>query len=187
MTYKTHLSSGMLFSSVVFLLIYDLSLSPALAATLILATWLGSSAPDLDTPTGGLWQKVPAGSLLGKLVHPVFIGGHRHLSHSLVGMGIFSWLFWLLLKIIFHDSSFIIQDSSVLLAFVVGYAAHLFADLFTEAGVPLLFPIGYHFGIPPDPFGKIRIKTGKWFENMIVYPAVNFALLFVILSYFKLI
>ena len=186
MTYKTHLSTGMLFSSIVFLLIYGINLSPALVSTLILSTWLGSSTPDLDIPTGGLWQKVPAGSFIGKIIHPVFIGGHRHISHSLIGMGIFVWLFWMLLAwlAIYFPT---LNVHFLLLAFVIGYSAHLFADLFTEVGVPLLFPIDYHFGIPPDPFGKIRIKTGKWFENLIIYPAVNFALLLIILRYLEVI
>jgi inner membrane protein len=176
----------MLFSAIVFLLIYDINLSPVLVLTLVLATWLGSSTPDLDTPTGGLWQKVPAGSFLGKIIHPVFLGGHRHLSHSLIGMGIFVWLFWMLLMWLGLYSP--MPDMHTLLfAFILGYSSHLFADLFTEAGVPLLFPIDYHFGIPPDPFGKVRIKTGKWFENLIVYPVVNIALLLVILCYFKVI
>jgi hypothetical protein len=59
------------------------------------------------------------------------------------------------------------------------------ADMFTEEGVPLLFPLEYHFGIPPDPFQKVRIKTGRWFENLVVYPVVNIALFFVIWHYFN--
>ena len=96
MTYKTHLSTGLLFSSTVFLLIYEIELSPVLIILLIISTVLGSSAPDLDTPTGELWHKVPGGSLISRIVHPVFIGGHRHLSHSIIGLGIFTGLFYLL-------------------------------------------------------------------------------------------
>jgi len=186
MTYKTHLTIGLLFSSVIFLLIYKIELSPALAVILILSTGLGSSTPDLDTPSGGLWKKVPAGSIISRIVNPIFIGGHRHLSHSFIGFGIFTFLFWLLIKLIapnlpmIHNSEFII-----LAAFGLGYASHLLADMFTEAGVPLLFPLEYHFGIPPDPLGKIRIKTGRWFENLIIYPLVNIALLLVLYLYLK--
>ena len=187
MTYKTHLSTGILFSSIVFLLIYDIKLSPFLAIILLFSTILGASAPDLDTPTGGLWQKIPAGSIIGRLVHPIFIGGHRHLSHSFIGMGLFIFLFYLLINIpLLHNSLFLIHNSeSAMLAFGLGYFSHLFADSFTEEGVPLLFPIPYHFGIPPDPFQKIRIKTDHWFENLIIYPAVNLALILVIFQYFK--
>lgn len=186
MTYKTHLTTGLLFSSIIFLLINKIELSPVLVIILILSTGLGSSTPDLDTPSGGLWKKVPAGSIISRIVNPIFIGGHRHLSHSLIGFGLFAFLFWSLLKLI-APSLFIIHNSEfiILISFLLGYASHLFADMFTEAGVPLLFPLDYHFGIPPDPLGKVRIKTGRWFENLIIYPLVNLALLLVVYLYLK--
>lgn len=183
MTYKTHLSTGLLFSSIIFLLVYKIELSPVLVLALIFSTVLGSSAPDLDTPTGELWDKIPAGGILSRAIHPVFIGGHRHLSHSIIGLGIFTGLFSLLIKL--APFGLILNPYYLILAFVVGYCSHLVADMFTEAGVPLLFPLAYHFGIPPDPLGKIRIKTGRWFENLIVYPLVNLALLLIIVNYIK--
>jgi len=180
MTYKTHLSTGLLFSSIVFLLIYNIGFSPVLILALIIATVLGSSAPDLDTPTGELWDKVPAGSLISRIINPIFIGGHRHLSHSLIGFFIFAGLFTLLVKLVPYDP---INHNSglIVLAYTAGHLSHLFADMFTEMGVPLLFPLDYHFGIPP--IKKMRIKTGKWFENLIIYPIVNIALLVVIYDY----
>jgi len=182
MTYKTHLSTGLLFSSVVFLLIYKIELAPALVFLLIISTVLGSSAPDLDTPTGELWDKIPGGSLISRIVNPVFIGGHRHLSHSFIGLGIFTGLFYLLLKVIPYEPA-AHNFGLIILAYITGHLSHIFADLFTEAGVPLLFPLGYHFGIPP--VEKMRIKTGRWFENLIVYPAVNLVLILVIYMYIK--
>jgi len=178
MTDKTHLSTGLLFSSIVFLLLFQLQLSPALAVILVLSTLLGASTPDLDTPSGGLWQKIPAGSIISRIVKPVFIGGHRHLSHSFLGMAIFTFLFWLLLRSIFPFLDFQLETFNfVLVAYATGFFSHLFADMFTEAGVPIFFPWDYHFGIPPDPFGKVRIKTGRWFENLVVYPGVNILLI----------
>lgn len=186
MTYKTHLSTGLLFSAIVFLLILKIQLAPALFVTLIITTILGASTPDLDTPTGKVWHKIPAGGILGRIIHPVFIGGHRHLSHSLLGLGIFTFLFKLL--IIFSTKYLPIvpvTDKWMLITFVLGYSSHLIADMFTEIGVPIFFPLKYHFGIPPAPLEKIRIKTGHWFENLIVYPAVNLALILVVYSWFK--
>lgn len=186
MTYKTHLSFGILFSSYYFLVFKHLGLSPALAIILFFVTLLGASVPDLDTPTGGLWQKVPAGSIIGRLVHPAFIGGHRHLSHSLIGMAIFTWLFVLLFRMFSLNSVFLILNSTnATAAFVLGYASHLFADSLTEEGVPLLFPIDYHFGIPPNPFEKVRIKTGQWFENLVIYPIVNIAIIVLIVNFIR--
>jgi len=186
MTYKTHLTTGLLFSSVFFLLILKIEPSLTLAVFLTLAAGLGSSAPDLDTPSGELWHKVPAGSLVSRIINPVFIGGHRHLSHSLIGFGLLAFLFWLLLKLIIPSFPLIHNfEPMIILSFALGYASHLFADMFTEMGVPLLFPLDYHFGIPPDPLGKIRIKTGRWFENLIIYPLVSIALLVVVYLYAK--
>lgn len=185
MTYKTHLSFGLLASAVIFLLVFDVKFSPVSILILIGSTALGSSAPDLDTPTAELWQKVPVGSVISRIVHPVFLGGHRHLSHSFLGFGVFSFLFYLLISWFSMALPAISYASLILLAFEIGYLSHLLADMFTEAGVPLLFPLEYHFGIPPDPFGKIRIKTGRWFENLIIYPAVNIALVLVIYEYLK--
>lgn len=187
MTYKTHVSIGLTFSALVFLLLYQIQVQPMLIILLIVSTVIGSSAPDLDTPTGELWDKIPAGSFLSRIINPIFIGGHRHLSHSFLGMIIISALYLLLLKILFlaippFNS---INFNFVYLAFLIGYASHLFADLFTEMGVPLLFPLPYHFGIPPDPLGKLRIKTGKWFENLIIYPSVNITLIIIIILYIK--
>lgn len=180
MTYKTHLSTGLLFSSIVFLLIYNIGFSPVLIMALIIATVIGSSAPDLDTSTGELWDKVPAGSLISRIINPIFIGGHRHLSHSLIGYFIFTGLFTLLIKLVPYPH---IADISnfIILAYAIGHVSHLIADMFTEMGVPLLFPLDYHFGIPP--IKRVRMKTGKWFENLIIYPIVNIALLYVIWIY----
>lgn len=181
MTYKTHLSTGLLFSAIVSLLILEVKFSPVLFFSLVIATVLGAGSPDLDTPTGGLWRKIPAGGILSRIVKPAFIGGHRHLSHSLIGMAIICSLFYLFIKLIPYDP--IIHNSRfIILAYTVSYASHLFADMFTEAGIPLLFPWDYHFGIPP--VERWRIKTGRWFENLIVYPIVNIALLLIIYEYF---
>lgn len=187
MTYKTHVSTGLTFSAVVFLLIYQIEFQPLLIIFLIIPTILGSSSPDLDTPTGELWDKIPAGSILAKIINPIFVGGHRHLSHSLMGMIIIAALYLLLLKIVFWTIPALntINVNLVYLSFIIGYGSHLFADLFTEMGVPLLFPLPYHFGIPPDPLGRLRIKTGKWFENLIIYPFINIALLIIIFFYVK--
>lgn len=184
MTYKTHLSTGILFSSLVFLLIYKIELTPALAILLIFSTILGSSAPDLDTPTGGLWRKIPAGSIVSRIVKPIFIGGHRHLSHSIIGFGLFTALFWLFLRFVL-PKYLILDTGYLLLAFALGYLSHILADMFTEEGVPIFFPWDYHFGIPPNPLEKVRIKTGQWFENLIVYPIVNIAIIAVLYYYIQ--
>jgi len=180
MTYKTHLSTGLLFSSIVFLVLMDIQYSPILILSLAISTIIGSSSPDLDTPTGELWDKIPAGGVLSRLIKPVFIGGHRHLSHSLIGFVLFAGLFYLILSLI-PDLPVLHATYFLLLAYAIGYASHITADLFTEMGVPLLFPLGYHLGIPP--IKRTRMKTGRWFENLVVYPVLTLALIVTIYWY----
>ncbi len=186
MTYKTHKTVALLASSVLFIHVHKIELTVPMILLLAIITVLGSSVPDLDTPSGKVWSKIPAGSLIGRIINPIFIGGHRHLSHSILGFGIFIALFGLLIKLLpQYPMLSNLHSADLMLAFSAGYLSHIFADLFTEAGVPLLFPMGYHFGIPPDPFKRVRIKTGRWFENLVIYPAVNIALIVIIYDYLK--
>lgn len=144
MTYKTHLSTGILFSAIIFLLVFKIQLSPVLILALIVSTVIGSSAPDLDTPTGGLWRKIPAGGILSRIIKPVFIGGHRHLSHSIIGFAIFTGLFYLLLKMVPFDP--IIHNSKFIILFMVlllGLFDHYFLTL--QQG-QLLFAFAFGLG-----------------------------------------
>jgi hypothetical protein len=52
----------------------------------------------------------------------------------------------------------------------------------TAEGIPVLFPYQRMYGIPPRPFQGVRIITGKWFENLVVFPLVN--ILFVVIVWF---
>ncbi len=51
---------------------------------------------------------------------------------------------------------------------MIGYISHLIGDAVTKEGLPLLFPIKWHFGFPP--FRFLRITAGNWIENLIVLP-----------------
>ena len=48
------------------------------------ANLVGGLAPDIDQSTATLWRRLPAGSIWGKLLSPLF-GGHRFISHSIIG------------------------------------------------------------------------------------------------------
>ena len=78
---------------------------------------------------------------------------HRGMTHSIVG-----------LLLSYFAISFI--DSSISLAFGVGYASHIAADMVTDRGVPLLWPIKYHFHIPTG------IRTGSSIEKGIRFIAL---------------
>lgn len=54
--------------------------------------------------------------------------------------------------------------------------------MWTNEGIPLLFPWKKFFGLPPKPFDGVRVATGKWFENLVIFPAVTLYLIIFILS-----
>lgn len=137
-----------------------------IAGTVITGAFFGSLFPDIDQPSSNFWQSIPLGKL-GRAIVPKTLGGHRNLSHSLLGL-LLAYLLvqavssWLLTNAIPHQ---ILVES-----FMAGYLAHLVADSITVLGIPLLWPFGGGFGFPPHPFHGARIVTGKWFENLVVFP-----------------
>jgi membrane-bound metal-dependent hydrolase YbcI (DUF457 family) len=68
----------------------------------------------------------------------------------------------------------------VLIASSIAFASHLLSDAFTIQGIPILWPWKRNFGIPPKPFHGIRIQTGQWFENLVIFPLINIILLILI-------
>jgi inner membrane protein len=144
----------------------NVSLSTALIA--ILANQIGGIAPDIDEPTAPFWRNLPVGGVFGRIIGKM-LGGHRFLSHSLVGVSLFALLGYLLLEFIHplmpHTNLMIIWW-----AFVIGLLSHLVMDSLTKEGVPWLLPIPFKFGVPP--LRALRITTGKWLESLVVFPGI---------------
>jgi len=69
----------------------------------------------------------------------------------------------------FLNSNFI-DPHIILVSLMIGYISHLISDGLTEEGIPLLFPLNVSFGFPP--IKKMRIKTGRWFENFVIFPSI---------------
>lgn len=133
----------------------------------IIANNIGGLIPDMDTSGNYLWGLLPQGKFLGRFLRKIFYK-HRTITHSLLGLFlIFSFLDFVLPKL--FNSSFV-DTNLILSSIMIGFVSHLVADSLTEEGIPLLFPLKLTFGIPP--IRKIRIKTGRWFENLIVFPGV---------------
>lgn len=117
------------------------------------AAWL----PDVDNPRSTLGNglskmKNPAFNLITRPVSwllravSFFLArtvGHRTLTHSLLGVALFTVPVWLLLG----------SYPNLFLALFAGYASHLFADAINTPGVPLLWPLGWRFRLVP---GGIR-------------------------------
>jgi membrane-bound metal-dependent hydrolase YbcI (DUF457 family) len=144
----------------------------------LLANLIGGEFPDIDQPTGRLWAHLPLGGIFGRLFTP-FVGGHRHLTHSLLGFALFGFLSNLLLH--YLHQYILIDMGLVWIAFMIGFASHIIADGFTEEGVPLLFPLPFSFGFPP--ISRWRIKTGHWFEHLVVAPGLVLAGLYILAAY----
>lgn len=134
------------------------------------ANLIGGLTPDIDQPTADLWRRIPAGSIVGRLLSPI-LGGHRLLSHSILGI----FLFGIGVKyLLYLMSSVLLVDMNVVWwAFMIGFVSHLVADTITRDGVPWLFPIPIRIGIPPLRF--MRMKTGGIIEKAIIFPGLIFA------------
>lgn len=132
----------------------------------ILANQLGGIAPDIDQPTAPFWRNLPEGHFVGKAFGRLF-GGHRFLSHSILGLALFGFGTKLLLNFL-HPIMPHVDIQFVWLAFMLGFVSHLVMDSFTKEGVPWLLPIPFKFGFPP--LRAFRITTGKWGETVFVFP-----------------
>lgn len=144
---------------------YPVSLGPTLAIFAIFSVMIGALTPDLDHPATNLLRR----TLGGKIVHrlfSIFSGGHRHFTHSLLGMfAIFFLLRWAIYQFIqieFHTQSFIL-----LYAFMIGYISHPIADTLTDQGVPWVWPINWNIKIPPGP-EEVRVTTQSFVETILV-------------------
>lgn len=166
MTARTHDLAAV--TALAVLLLVDapegLRLSTLLIA--ILANQLGGIAPDTDQPTAPFWRNLPEGHFVGRAFGRL-LGGHRFLSHSLIGFVGFGFLAKLLLNFL-HPIMPHVDIHFVWLAFMVGFGSHLVMDSFTKEGVPWLLPIPFKIGFPP--LKTFRITTGKAGETLLVLP-----------------
>src|SRR3954470_17079410 len=122
----------------------------------IAANLIGGIAPDIDQPTAPFWRNLPIGSIFGRFFGKL-LGGHRFLSHSVIGIIIFGVLFEFILNFL-QPSIPKINLNVVWWAFMIGFVSHLIMDTFTTEGVPWLLPLPYKFGIPP--VRSLRVPTG---------------------------
>lgn len=145
----------------------NISLATALVA--FSANMVGGLAPDLDQPTSRIWHEIRGGSILGRVISPL-LGGHRFLSHSIIGLVLGGIIAKALLSML---ASVVLVDMQVVWwAFMIGVISHVIMDFFTHEGVPLLFPIPFKFGFPPLSF--LRMKTGGIVEKAFVFPVLIF-------------
>ena len=138
----------------------------ATAIVAVFANLIGGITPDIDQPTAPFWRNLPVGKFFGR-VFDKLLGGHRFLSHSLLGLALFGFgAHWLL--VFLHPIMPKVDSGLVWWAFMIGMLSHLIMDTLTKEGVPWLLPIPFKFGLPP--LKEFRITTGKAVETLIVFP-----------------
>lgn len=135
----------------------------------VVAAWV----PDVDNPRSRL------GNGLSRLKSPVLnlvtrplswalritsflllrTVGHRTLTHSLMGLALFTLPVWLLVG----------DYPNFFYALVAGYASHIVADALNTRGVPLLWPLGGTFRLFPGGF-----KSGGVVELFVALVALAF-------------
>ncbi len=158
----------------------QLTLGTAVAA--ILANQIGGITPDIDQPTAPFWRNLPIGGFVGKIISKM-LGGHRFLTHSLLGLALFGLVAKLLLGFI-HPIFPRINMELVWWAYMIGMASHLIIDTFSKEGVPWLLPIPFKFGIPP--IRAWRITTDNALENWVLFPALVIVNLYLIATHYDL-
>lgn len=137
---------------------------PTLGAALV-GNVVGSLIPDIDQASNRLWDLLPAGDELGKVFRKAFLK-HRTITHSFLGVFlIYKILFFILPKILNPNY---VDWRVVFVSMMVGYIAHLAADMLTKDGLPLFFPLKFKFGFPP--LSTFRVTTGSWMENLVIFP-----------------
>lgn len=134
----------------------------------IVANNIGGLFPDLDQATNRLWDLLPGDQSTGKLFRKLFLA-HRTITHSALGVVIVYFLGINLSAKLFNPQY--IDGMIVFWSFMIGFLSHLGADALTKEGLPLFFPLSFKVGIPP--IKVLRVTTGSWVENFIVFPLVS--------------
>jgi inner membrane protein len=160
---------------------HDLAAITALGAVAVLANQIGGITPDIDQPTAPLWRNLPEGKIFGK-VFDKSVGGHRFLTHSLLGAALFGFLAHMLL-VFLHPIMPHVNIGLVWWAFMIGLASHLVMDTFTKEGVPWLLPIPLKLGLPP--LKGLRITTGKAIESLLIFPGLLIANIWFYASHYQ--
>ncbi len=131
------------------------------------ANFIGGLFPDIDQPTSDFWDNFRGGEFISKYVCKL-LGGHRHISHSIVGILLIGSLTQIFLDKI---APIVLIDMRIVWwSFMIGVVSHILFDMPTKEGVPLFWPIRTPAGIPPLRF--LRFRSGHTVENLIVFPGL---------------
>lgn len=153
----THTAFGVLFGLAVFTVSTWLAVLPNNAEALlgmIIAAAIGALVPDLDHTGSYLGRRL---RIVSFVIHTIF--GHRTMTHSLLGLGLFTiggFALLILLNLPLY----------LLAGFFAGVVSHLVSDAMTPSGIPLYWPFSkerYRLS------QKIRIPTGSSSETLVFF------------------
>ncbi|MEX1112376.1 MAG: metal-dependent hydrolase [Candidatus Andersenbacteria bacterium] len=144
--------------------LYPVHLGPILGTIAVIAVMIGALTPDLDQPAANLWRRMLAGRAIGNIFQ-MFSGGHRHLTHSFIGIiGIALLLRWSIHT--FVHPNFVPEATILWYAYMIGYISHPIADTLTDLGVPWFWPFPLQIKIPPGS-RALRVTTGSFVETIL--------------------
>jgi len=167
MTGRTHDLAAFTLLNLIFISIPTPTMTVATVVAGLGGCFIGGLFPDIDQPTADLYRRLPAGNVFGRMIAPV-LGSHRFISHSFLGGFAIGYV---MNKFLEKVGTIVLVDMHVVWwTFMIGFVSHIFMDMLTKEGVPLLFPFGWRFGIPP--IAKFRVKTGGLWEKGIIFPAL---------------
>lgn len=167
MTGRTHDLAAFTTLNLAFVLLPTPEMTLATAFVAFTANMVGGLAPDLDQSTSDIYEKVRGGELVNRFIAPLF-GGHRFISHSLLGIVLAGFISDVFLNLL--GKVLLVDMDIVWWAFMLGFISHLATDMFTRDGIPLFFPLGFKIGIPP--VRSLRIKTGGVIEKSFIFPGL---------------
>src|SRR3954469_24363054 len=99
MTGRTHDLAAFTALAVVVLAQPPRTVTLATAIVAVFANLVGGIVPDIDQPTAPFWRNLPVGKYFGR-VFGILNGGHRFLTHSILGLFLFGFAgHWLLVAL----------------------------------------------------------------------------------------
>jgi len=157
--YQTHMTGGLLIGVSSLNLVADkLNLNSDIASfegmIFITGAVIGSLFPDIDHRGSYLGRKA---KITSTITNALF--GHRGITHSPIVMGTFVFFLYLLSKLFIVTSPFI---KLWFIGFFLGILSHIFLDMLTKGGVPLLLPF------TKKRISLTKMKTGSMGEKLVM-------------------
>jgi len=147
-----------------------LTLHPTVAGPLIgtlavVSVMVGALTPDFDHPAANIGRRLLGGRQLGRIFR-AGLGGHRHITHSLLGIILIGWAArWAAIQLV--NPAYTEEALLLWHAYMIGYISHPVADTFTDRGVPWFLPLPWQMKLPPGP-EEVRVTTNSFVEHLFV-------------------